>query len=342
METVERTIQVSVDPSFWSDKRVLVTGATGIVGSWVTRALLKQGASVVALVRDVDFETEFYRSGMYQQVAVVNGRLEDFSSVERSVSEHEVDTVLHLGAQTIVGAAQRSPLATFEANIRGTYNVLEACRRHSPHVRRVVIASSDKAYGDHGGAAYVESAPMQATHPYDVSKLCGDLIAQTYAHTYELPVAIARCGNIYGGGDLNWSRLVPGTIRSLHFDKQPVLRSDGSYTRDYLYVEDAASSYLTLARSSGRDEVRGEAFNFSGGAPRSVLAVVDAIAELMDKTELRPIILNTARFEIPHQLVSSQKAHDVLGWRPEFDLTGGLRETVGWYCAFFGNRKLPM
>ncbi|HEX6511513.1 MAG TPA: NAD-dependent epimerase/dehydratase family protein, partial [Chloroflexota bacterium] len=232
---------------YWRDKRVLVTGATGVVGSWVVEALLDGGAQVAALVRDHDQRSHFYRSGAVRSVTVVDGSLEDFGAVERAIAEHEADTVIHLGAQTIVPTAQRLPLPTFEANIRGTYNLLEACRRHADLVKRVVIASSDKAYGDHGRKAYEEGAPLSAKHPYDVSKACADLLTQTYAWSYGLPAAIARCGNIYGGGDLNWSRIVPGTIRSLIQAERPVLRSDGSYVRDYLYVKDAAAGYLLLA-----------------------------------------------------------------------------------------------
>ena len=219
---------------FWQNRRVFVTGATGIVGSWLVKDLLAAGAYVVALVRDADPQSEFFRSGDFQSVAIVNGALEDFATLERAINEHEIDTVFHLGAQTIVGTAHRSPVPTFEANIRGSYFLLEACRLHQDRVRRVVIASSDKAYGDQPNLPYTEDTPLQGQHPYDVSKSCTDLIAQTYYHTYRLPVAIARCGNVYGGGDLNWSRIVPGTVRSLLQGMPPLIRSDGRYVRDYL------------------------------------------------------------------------------------------------------------
>jgi CDP-glucose 4,6-dehydratase len=197
-----------------------------------------------------------------------------------------------------------------------------------------VVASSDKAYGDNQGKPYQEDQPLIARHPYDVSKTCGDLLAQTYAYTYELPVTIARCGNIYGGGDLNWSRLVPGTIRSLYLEQSPHIRSDGSYVRDYLYVNDAAAAYLSLAAHAADEGVRGEAFNFSAGAPRSVLELVECIAGLMDKRHLQPTILNQAKHEIPRQVLSFEKARTRLGWRPAYTLESGLRETIAWYTRF--------
>ncbi|HEX2864022.1 MAG TPA: NAD-dependent epimerase/dehydratase family protein, partial [Deinococcales bacterium] len=243
--------------------RVLVTGATGLVGSWVARRLMAQGAQVVAFVRDADPQSEFIRSGDIHRTTVVQGALEDYASLERAVNEHEVDTVLHFGAQTIVGTALRSPLPTFEANIRGTYHLLEACRAHADLVRRVVVASSDKAYGTSDVLPYTEAMPLRGRHPYDVSKSCADLLALAYAETYGLPVAVARCGNIYGGGDLNWSRIVPGTIRSALRGERPVLRSDGRGVRDYVYAADIADAYLLLAERAADEGVRGEAFNFS-------------------------------------------------------------------------------
>jgi CDP-glucose 4,6-dehydratase len=318
----------------WRSRTVLCTGATGMVGGWVVNALLEADARVVALVRDTDYRVEFFRSGAYRQVAIVHGDLQDYSTIERAINQYEVDTVIHLGAQALVMAAERSPLETFESNIRGTYNLLEACRVHRDLVQRVAIASSDKAYGDNNGAPYTEDLPLVARHPYDVSKTCADLLAQTYAYTYELPVTIARCGNIFGGGDLNWSRLVPGTIRSLLADQTPPIRSDGSYVRDFLYVKDAAAAYLNLAEHAGEDGVRGEAFNFSPESPRTVLELVDCLAGVMNKRHLRPRILNQAKHEIPHQVLSAQKARTRLGWRPRYSLELGLTETVAWYARY--------
>jgi CDP-glucose 4,6-dehydratase len=225
-------------------------------------------------------------------------------------------------------------LETFESNIRGTYNVLEACRVHADQVKRIAVASSDKAYGDYQGTPYTEDMPLVGRHPYDVSKTCTDFIAQAYAYTYELPITIARCGNIYGGGDLNWTRLVPGTIRSLRQGEPPRIRSDGSYVRDYLYVKDAASAYLTLAEHAPEEGVRGEAFNFSAGNPQSVLELVGHIARLMGKRHLQPRILNSAKHEIARQVLSSDKAHDRLGWRPRYTLEQGLVETIDWYSGY--------
>ena len=320
----------------WRGKHVFVTGATGLVGSWLVRDLVSAGAEVTVLVRDWDTQSELIRSRLVERTNVVNGAVEDYPTLERAVVEHEIDTVFHLAAQTIVGAARRAPLATFETNIRGTYNLLEASRRHWDMVERVVVASSDKAYGPSEQLPYTESMPPLARYPYDVSKACADLIARSYHETYGLPVAIARCGNIYGGGDLNWSRVVPGTIRSLHFGERPVLRSDGACTRDYVYVEDAVAAYLLLAETLERAEVRGEAFNFGPSRPRTVSDVVGALQRLMRREDLDPDIRNAASGEIRHQYVSAEKAQRTLGWQPRYSLDEGLERSVEWYREFFG------
>jgi CDP-glucose 4,6-dehydratase len=319
---------------FWVGKRVLITGASGMVGSWLVKELLALGARISVLVHDSDPQAELFRSGDIHSCSVVNGSLADYWSVERAVNEQEVDTVFHLGAQTIVGTANRSPLPTFEANVRGTYNLLEACRVHAAMVQRVVIASSDKAYGDQEQLPYTEAAPLIGRHPYDVSKSCADLIAQAYHHTYKLPVAIARCGNVYGGGDLNWSRIVPGTIREFLRNRPIVLRSDGTYIRDYIYVKDAARGYLRLAECLDDQRVRGEGFNFSTESPLTVLQIVEAIQKLMRREDLQPVIENSASGEIRNQWLSAAKARDVLGWRAEYDLESGLAETVAWYRLY--------
>lgn len=317
---------------FWRGRRVLVTGATGMVGAWLVKELLSRGASVVGLVRDADPQSELYRSGDVRGISVVNGRLEDFSTVERAVNEHGTDVVFHLGAQTIVGAAHRAPLPTFESNIRGTYHLLEACRRHADLVSRVVVASSDKAYGSQPDLPYTEESPLDGRHPYEVSKSCADLLARTYHVTYGLPVAIARCGNIYGGGDLNWSRIVPGTVRSILEGRAPVIRSDGTYVRDYIYVEDVVEAYLRLAERIGEPGVRGEAFNFSTETPLSVLELVERIRGLMDGgAEMEPEVLDVAEGEIQEQYLSAAKARSRLDWTPDHDLEAGLRATIDWY-----------
>jgi CDP-glucose 4,6-dehydratase len=321
---------------YWKDRRVFVTGATGMIGGWLVKDLLAQGAYVVALVLDADPQSELYRSGEVHRTSVVNGTLEDFSTLERAINAHEADTVFHLGAQAIVGVAHRAPLPTFETNVRGTWNLLEACRLHRDLVEGVVIASSDKAYGAQPRLPYTEDMPVAGMHPYEVSKSAADLIARTYYHTYGLPVAIARCGNVFGGGDLNWSRIVPGTIRSFLRGERPVVRSDGSYVRDYFYVKDAARAYLRLGERLGDPQVVGEAFNFSNESPMSVLDLVAVIQKLMDASHLEPDVRDVAEGEIHSQYLSAARAREQLGWAPEFDLEAGLRETIAWYRAFLG------
>jgi CDP-glucose 4,6-dehydratase len=315
---------------FWLDRPTLVTGATGLVGGWVVKRLRELQADVVCLVRDWAPESQLVRSGQIEHVRVVRGDVRDQALVERALGEYEIDTVLHLAAQTIVPIAQRNPISTFESNIGGTWTILEACRR-SPHVRQIVTASSDKAYGDHQGRPYDEATPLQGRHPYDVSKSCADLIAQTYAAVFDVPVAITRCGNFYGGGDLNWNRLVPGTIRSALRGQPPVIRSDGRPLRDYFYVEDGAAAYLLLAeRLHERPELRGEAFNFSNETPVTVLEMVERILRVTG-SRLTPEIRNEASHEIARQSLSAKKARHILGWEPSFSLEEGLRRTVGWY-----------
>lgn len=321
---------------FWLDKCVFVTGATGMVGAWLVKDLLAQGARVVALVRDADPQSQLFRSRLIKKVTVINGALEDLWTLERALNEHEVDTVFHLGAQTIVETARRFPFQTFEANVRGTYNLLEACRLHQSFVKRVVVASSDKAYGDQPNLPYTEETTLQGRYPYDVSKSCSDLIAQSYFHTYTLPVAIARCGNIYGGGDLNWSRVVPGTIRSILKGERPIIRSNGKFVRDYIYVKDAAQAYLRLAEHLVDGAVQGQGFNFSVGQPMTVLEIVGVIQKLMHAEHLEPIIQNTAKGEILSQYLSSEKAERLLKWKPSCGLEKGLEETISWYREFLG------
>ena len=319
----------------WKGRNVLITGATGLVGSWLTKYILDEGASTVALVRDAVPQSILWGSSsefdyLKNKLRVVHGPLEDYALLERAINEYEVDTVFHLGAQTIVGTANRNPLSTFESNIRGTYNLLEACRR-SPLIKAVVIASSDKAYGDQKILPYTESTPLQGTHPYDVSKSCADLISYTYFKSYGLPVCITRCGNFYGPGDLNFNRIVPGTIRSLIYGERPVIRSDGSYVRDYLYVKDGALAYKWLAERMLKDKsVHGEAFNFSTESQVTVLQLVNKIIEGMG-VKAEPVILNEASNEILHQYLSSKKAHEILGWKAQYSLESSIAETIAWY-----------
>jgi CDP-glucose 4,6-dehydratase len=318
---------------FWRDRRVFVTGCTGLVGAWTVRALLKQGAHVVGLVRDHVAGSELVRKRLLQRIDIVHGDLENQPLLERALGEYEIQTIFHLAAQTIVGIANRSPLSTFESNIRGTWNLLEAARRTGKP--QVIVASSDKAYGTHAELPYREDAPLLAHHPYDVSKACADMIALTYHKTFGLPVCVTRCGNFYGGGDLNWNRIIPGTIRSIERGERPVLRSDGTCLRDYFYVRDGAAAYLHLAECMARQpEVIGEAFNFSTGQPLSVREIVDKLREMMD-SRLEPDIRAEAVNEIPHQYLCSDKARKLLGWSPKFSLDDALIETIEWYRRYF-------
>ena len=321
-------------PRFWQDRPTLVTGATGLVGGWVVRRLLDLGADVVCLVRDWVPQSLLIGEGLLTRVKSVRGDVRDQPLLERILGEYEVDTVIHLAAQTIVGIANRNPASTFETNVGGTWSLLEACRR-SPLVKQIVIASSDKAYGSHEQLPYGESAPLQGRHPYDVSKSAADLIAQSYGVTYGLPVAITRCGNFYGGGDLNWNRIVPGTIRSVIREERPIIRSDGTYVRDYFYVEDGAASYLALAEAlAGKPELRGESFNFSNESPMTVVEVVDRVLKLMG-SDLKPEIRNEATNEIRAQYLSAEKARTRLDWAPLFTMEEGLTRTISWYRDFF-------
>ena len=322
------------DELFWRERPVLVTGATGLLGSWLTRALLDRGAFVVALIRDWLPENELFRSGDLARVCVVRGDVRDQETIERALGEYEIDTVFHLAAQTIVGIANRNPVSTFESNISGTWRVLEACRR-SPMVRQIVVASSDKAYGSHERLPYSEDAALQGRHPYDVSKSCADLVAQSYAVTYGLPVCVTRCGNLYGGGDLNWNRIVPGTIRSAMRGERPVIRSDGSYIRDYFYVEDGALAYLTLAEQLATDrKLAGEAFNFSNEIQVTVLELARMIMRLIGREDLELDIRGEASNEITHQYLDAAKARSLLDWRPRYTLEEGLTRTILWYRDF--------
>lgn len=316
----------------WEGRRVFVTGATGLLGAWLVDELLRRGAEVVCLVRDWLPDTHFVRANLAARTTVVHGDLVDHPLLVRALNEHEIDSVFHLGAQTIVGVASRHPLSTFESNVRGTWNLLEAARACGPRIARVVVASSDKAYGQQEVLPYTEATALEGRFPYDVSKSCADLIALSYFHTYRLPVAITRCGNLFGGGDLNFNRLVPGTIRSAARGEPPVIRSDGRYVREYFYVRDAVDAYLALAERV--PDLAGHAFNFGSGDTYTVLAMVEKILAVMGKTSLVPTVLNQAVHEIPEQALDCGKAKTVLGWEPTFRLETGLRETVDWYETY--------
>jgi CDP-glucose 4,6-dehydratase len=319
--------------SFWKHRPAFVTGASGLVGGWLVKRLLNAGADVVCLVRDWVPQSEIVRSGVLDRVRVVRGDVRDQALLERCLGEYEIDTVFHLAAQTIVGIANRNPVSTFESNIQGTWALLEAARR-SPTVRQIVVASSDKAYGQQEKLPYDEGAPLEGRHPYDVSKSCADLIAQAYAKSYGLPVSITRCGNFYGGGDLNWNRIVPGTIRSVLKGERPVIRSDGQFIRDYFYVEDGAAAYMLLAELMAADRsVCGQAFNFSNEIQVTVLELVALITRILG-SGLTADVRNEASNEIRHQYLSAAKARTLLGWKPLFTLEEGLARTVDWYREF--------
>jgi len=329
---------LEVNIPFWQDRAVFVTGATGLVGSWLVKRLIKAEANVVCLIRDWVPRSEFFLARLNEHVNIVHGDINDQAALERILGEYEISTVIHLAAQTIVGIANRNPISTFETNIGGTWRLLEACRR-STKVEQVVIASSDKAYGDQLVLPYDENTPLQGQHPYDVSKSCADLLAKTYAVSFGLPVAITRCGNFYGGGDLNWNRIIPGTIRSILRGQRPVIRSDGKSIRDYFYVEDGAIAYMKLAEClSNNPGLKGEAFNFSNELQISVLELVEMILSIMD-SKLKPLVVNNSTNEIQHQYLNAQKARNVLGWEPQFNLQQGINATISWYKDYFAKVK---
>ena len=316
---------------------MFVTGATGLLGSWTVRELQSRGAQVVALIRDRVPQAYLWTTANTNNLICVHGELEDYTTIARALNEYEIETVLHLGAQAIVSVANRNPLPTFEANIRGTYHVLEACRL-TPTVKAVVVASSDKAYGASDMLPYDETTPLCGHHPYDVSKSCADLISLAYYHTYRLPVCVTRCGNFYGAGDLNFNRIIPGTIRSILRGEAPIIRSDGTYIRDYFYVHDGALAYLHLAELMHTRGIAGEGFNFSNEIQVTVLQLVEKILALMNSS-LKPVIKNNVSAEILHQYLSAAKARTLLGWAPRYTLDEGLREAIAWYTEFLTRHK---
>ncbi len=316
--------------NFWKGRKVFVTGCTGFLGWWLTNELVREGAQVVGLVRDQIPQSPFYLHGLDKKISVVHGSVEDADVVLRAINEHEIDTVFHLAAQAIVGVANRNPTSTFEANIKGTWVLLEACRQSSL-VSRIVVASSDKAYGQHVNLPYDESFALQGNHPYDVSKSCADLIAHTYHNTYETPVCITRCGNLFGPGDLNFNRIVPGTMQDILQDRNPVIRSDGSPKRDYVFVKDIVNAYMLLAAHMDDSAIHGKAFNFGTGEPISVLDLTLDILRVAGREDLVPDVKNSATGEILHQYLSSDRATEILGWRPAHTLSERLAETFAWY-----------
>jgi CDP-glucose 4,6-dehydratase len=329
---------LEVMDKFWQGRPVLVTGASGLLGSALTARLVEHGAEVTCLVRDWVPQSELFRSGMDKRCRLVRGDVCDQVLLERVMGEYETRCVFHLAAQTIVPIANRNPVSTWETNVGGTWALLEACRR-SPRIEQIVVASSDKAYGVQEKLPYTEDAPLQGRFPYDCSKSCADLIAQSYAASYDLPVGITRCGNFYGPGDLNWNRIVPGTIRSILQGERPQIRSDGRFVRDYFFIEDGAAAYMVLAEHlAKRPELRGQGWNFSTETPLSVVDIVQRLLRGLD-SKLEPEILNEAKNEIPEQFLSAEKARRELGWRPLFSLDESLARTIRWYTEYLGHAK---
>lgn len=320
--------------SFWKSKNVAVTGATGMVGSWLVKRLIEEGALISALIYEEDDDSELIRSGDIHKIVCIRGDLRNIESVDKMLKVNSAEIVFHLGAQTIVGDAISNPLDTFESNILGTWNLMESTRLNSNKVKSVVVASSDKAYGSSKLLPYDEDTPLMGEGPYDVSKSCTDLIAQSYFKTYGVPVIVARCGNIYGGGDLNWSRIVPGTIKSLLEGNIPELRSNGQYLRDYIYVEDAVDAYMSLAKSAFEGIAHGEAFNFSREEPITVIDIYSEICTATNGNYVSPKIMNNAHNEIVNQHLSSIKARETIGWESRYTLTEGLKLTVDWYKKY--------
>ncbi len=317
--------------SFWKGRTAFVTGATGFVGANLVAELVAQGSNVVCLQRDKTHPNSLDLLNLRPQATVIEGSVEDLGLIARVLNEYEIDAVFHLAAQALVGAANRSPVSTFESNIRGTYLLLDACRQSSA-VTRVVVASSDKAYGSHTTLPYTEDFKLNSLFPYDVSKACTDLLSQSYAHTFQLPVAVTRSANIYGPADTNLSRIIPGTILSVMQNERPIIRSDGTPVRDFIFTDDIVAGYLTLAENI--EEASGEAFNFGSGKPVSMIDLVDAIIRLMGKeNEISPNILLKSKIknEIDAQYLDSAKVLEKLGWLPKVNLEAGLMKTIDWY-----------
>ena len=322
----------------WKNRNVFITGSTGFIGCWLTKALVELGAKVIGLVRDVVPQSAFFQCNLHKKITIVNGKLDNLQLLKRIISEYEIDTVFHLAAQTQVEVAHQNPLATFETNIMGTCNVLEACRTNGRYVESIVVASTDKAYGEQAQLPYTENAPLQGIYPYDVSKSCTDLIAYSYCKTYQLPVCITRCGNVYGPGDLNYKRLIPGTILSVLKNQPIIIRSDGTFKRDYFYVKDTVNAYMTLAQSIQKLNLSGEAFNFSSGIPISVIDMTHKILDVMGEKDHPIKILGEAKYEIKDQYLSSQKAYEKLGWQPQYTIENALKETVDSFVSLPENK----
>lgn len=323
---------------FWDQRNVFVTGASGFLGSYLVEKLVNLGANVIAIIRDNTPYARLYYENINDNIVTVRGDIRNYFLLERILNEYEIDVVFHLAAQTIVPIANKLPISTFESNIKGTWNLLEATR-NSSNVKRIIVASTDKAYGEKAKLPYFETDPLNAKHPYDLSKAVVDMMCQGYADTYKLPVGITRCGNLYGGGDLNFNRIIPQTIRHILFGENPIIRSDGTYLRDYFYVGDAADSYIIFAENLLEKNLVGEAFNFGTEKPISVIDLVNKLISLSGKKYLNAVIENKIKGEIKNQYLSCKKAHDLLQWKPMHTLDEGLELTYHWYEEWFKNKK---
>lgn len=317
----------------WKNAHVLITGADGFIGSWIAKELINQGAEAYTILRDIKRQSNLDVLNIKDKINIINGDLINLDVCTRVMNEYEIDTCFHIAAQAIVGAANRSPLSTFESNIKGTWNILESARL-SKFITGIVVASSDKAYGVQDKLPYTEESPLIGFYPYDASKACADILARCYFKTYGLPISVTRNANTYGGGDLNFSRLIPDTVRSILNNVQPVIRSDGTPERDYMYIKDSVDAYLTLASNLKRKDIQGEAFNFGSGKPISVINLYNKIIKLMGK-DVIPKILGAAKNEIDRQFLSIEKAKRLLKWEPKYSLDEGLKETIEWYKDFF-------
>ena len=322
--------------NFWKGKNVLVTGADGFIGSWVAKTLIEKDANVITIIRDIKKKNNIDILNLKNNIDIIPGDLVNYDNCSRTINEYNIDTVFHIAAQAIVGPANKSPLSTFESNIKGTWNVLEVCRLND-NVKRIVVASSDKAYGQQKNLPYTEESPLLGYYPYDASKACADILARCYFKTYSMSLAITRNANTYGPADMNFSRIIPDTIKSIIEGKQPVIRSDGSFERDYMFIKDAVRSYLTLAENLHRKEIIGQAFNFGSEEKISVLDLFKKILKIMGKEDVKPKILGQAKNEIDRQYLSIEKAKKLLNWSPKYNIDEGLRETLGWYRAYLKN-----
>ena len=313
----------------WKGMNVLVTGADGFIGSHIAKALADKRANVTTIVRDVKKTSNLDVLNLRSKVNVIHGDLVNFHDCERTINEYDIQFVFHIAAQAIVGPANRSPLSTFESNIKGTWNILEACRL-SKTVKGLIVASSDKAYGQQKKLPYTEESQLNGYYPYDASKACAEILARCYYMTYNLPLAITRNANTYGPADMNMSRIIPDVITTILRGEQPIIRSDGTPERDYMYIKDAVSAYLTLAENLHRKEVVGQAFNFGTGKPISVIDLYNKIIKLMGKNT-KPKILGEAKNEIDRQYLAIDKVKKILKWQPGYTIDRGLKETIEWY-----------